>query len=27
VQIDCRQHDEALKVQSRKGYYAVAPED
>jgi VWFA-related protein len=27
VEIQCRQRDEALKVQSRKGYYAVAPED
>ena len=27
VDIDCRQRDEALKVQSRKGYYAIAPED
>ena len=27
VEIDCRQRDEALKVQSRKGYYAVAPEN
>src|ERR1700761_1495592 len=27
VEIDCRQRDEALKVQSRKGYYAIAPED
>ena len=27
VDIQCRQRDEALKVQSRKGYYALAPED
>jgi VWFA-related protein len=27
VDIQCRQRDEALKVQSRKGYYAIAPED
>jgi VWFA-related protein len=27
IDIDCRQRDEALKVQARKGYYAVAPED
>jgi VWFA-related protein len=27
VDIDCRQREEALKVQARKGYYAVAPED
>ena len=27
VDIECRQRDEALKVQSRKGYYALAPED
>ena len=27
VEIQCRQRDEALKVQSRKGYYAIAPED
>src|SRR6201996_6321388 len=27
VEIQCRQREEALKVQSRKGYYAIAPED
>src|ERR1700751_629768 len=27
VDIQCRQRDEALKVQSRKGYYAIAAED
>lgn len=27
IEIQCRQRDEALKVQSRKGYYAIAPED
>jgi VWFA-related protein len=27
VDIQCRQRDEALKVQSRKGYYAMAPEN
>ncbi|HEY3989517.1 MAG TPA: VWA domain-containing protein [Acidobacteriaceae bacterium] len=27
VDIQCHQREEALKVQSRKGYYAVAPED
>ena len=27
VEIKCRQRDEALTVQSRKGYYALAPED
>ncbi len=27
VDIQCRQRDEQLKVQSRKGYYAIAPED
>ncbi len=27
VDIQCRQREEALKVQSRKGYYAIAPED
>jgi VWFA-related protein len=27
VDIDCRQRDEALKVQSRKGYYAIAAEN
>ena len=27
IEIQCRQRDEPLKVQSRKGYYAVAPED
>ena len=27
VEIQCHQREEALKVQSRKGYYAIAPED
>jgi VWFA-related protein len=27
VEIQCHQRDEALKVQSRKGYYAIAAED
>lgn len=27
IDIQCRQRDEQLKVQSRKGYYAIAPED
>jgi VWFA-related protein len=27
VDIQCRQRDEPLKVQSRKGYYAIAAED
>jgi VWFA-related protein len=27
IDIDCRQREEPLKVQARKGYYAVAPED
>ncbi len=27
IDIQCHQRDEALKVQSRKGYYAIAPED
>lgn len=27
VEIQCRQRDEALKVQSRKGYYAIAAEN
>jgi VWFA-related protein len=27
VEIQCRQREEALKVQSRKGYYAVAPDN
>jgi VWFA-related protein len=27
VEIQCRQREEALKVQSRKGYFAIAPED
>jgi VWFA-related protein len=27
VDIECRQREESLKVQARKGYYAIAPED
>ena len=27
VDIQCHQRDESLKVQARKGYYAIAPED